>query len=216
MFRRLHAHVPFEDTYEVVWPSDCAGKWLQLSHHDSWDPLKHSGGWYGPRRDIVSPVYRNDSGLAYVPQSLRPKSVYAYVVVLWGGDFGLVTGAMVLAGALQRTGSPKDFSIRKSFQLNCKIFWQGLGNWYQLITSKHIEVCFIQESILVSILFLRNSMFCLWWITKKVLMLDIDLTVISCPDVLFDLPPPAAMGRSASGAEHGTKLNLRGFCCRRV
>ena len=43
------------------------------------------------------------------------------------------------------------------------------------------------------------------------LVLDIDLTVINCPDVLFSLPPPAAMGRSISGAEHGTKLNLRGF-----
>ena len=24
--RRLRAGVPFENTYEVVWPSDCAGK----------------------------------------------------------------------------------------------------------------------------------------------------------------------------------------------
>ena len=46
---------------------------------------------------------------------------------------------------------------------------------------------------------------------EKVLMLDIDLALTFCPDELFDLPAPAAMGRSIAGACHGTKLNHRGI-----
>ena len=42
-------------------------------------------------------------------------------------------------------------------------------------------------------------------------MLDIDLALTFCPDELFDLPAPAAMGRSIAGAYHGTKLNHRGI-----
>ena len=45
----------------------------------------------------------------------------------------------------------------------------------------------------------------------KVLMLDLDIAVLGCPDDLFALPAPAALHRRQWGALHGTYIEGRSF-----
>jgi len=47
----------------------------------------------------------------------------------------------------------------------------------------------------------------------KVLMLDIDLAIMDCPDELFELQTPAAMRRGHFSHEHGARLDGRLFFC---
>ena len=109
--RRLGMDTSSEYSYEVVWPSEDAGRKIYLAHHgpsDPFNPLNHLGGWLGPCYDIVSLVIKIEDGQVYIPKPLKLKSRFAYAVALWGNDRGLILGALVLAGALERTGSKLD------------------------------------------------------------------------------------------------------------
>ena len=45
----------------------------------------------------------------------------------------------------------------------------------------------------------------------KVLILDIDLAILKCPDALFELPAPAAMWRGVGYCQHGSLIDGRLF-----
>ena len=45
----------------------------------------------------------------------------------------------------------------------------------------------------------------------KVLMMDIDLAILDCPDELFQLKAPAAMRRGPWESEHGERIHGRSF-----
>ena len=51
MVRRLGMDSSSEYSYEVVWPSEDAGRKIYLAHHgpsEPFNPLNHLGGWLGP------------------------------------------------------------------------------------------------------------------------------------------------------------------------
>ena len=83
--RRLGMDTSSEHSYEVVWPSEDAGRKIYLAHHgpsDPLNPLNHLGGWLGPCYDIVSRVIKIDDGQVCIPKPLKLKSRFADAVAL--------------------------------------------------------------------------------------------------------------------------------------
>lgn len=210
--RKILSGCPIESSYEIVWPLQFAGRKIWLEHLGFTDPLKHSGGRLGPCYDIVGRVIKIEGDQVWIPKSLKAKSRFAYVVAMWGGDPGLVLGALVLAGALQRTGSTHDRVLLHTDDLPTSSR-DILAVAWKLVRVEYVEAhgdLFHMRGTRFDGVFTKLHALSLVDY-EKVLMLDIDLVVASCPDELFDLPAPAAMHRGISGAPHGSKIDGRWF-----
>ena len=193
-------------SYKVVSSSiyGCTpGQILDLSHEDMHDPLSHRGGKLGMGFDIVAKALSHQS---------PPPRTRAYVAALWGSLPGFMLGALVLGCALRRSGTKYDLvllvpaDVPKNWRTVLAHVWKlelvpfvdaspGLsskkgGRFYGVFNKLHV-------------LGLVNY--------EKVLMLDLDLVIIKCPDELFELKAPAAMSRSVASKPHGSKLNGRHF-----
>jgi len=140
---------------------------------------------------------------------------YAYVAAIWGYNPGFILGALVLGAALRSSGAKHDLVLlytddlpRSSLELLAEV-WQ----------LRKVEFVLAHESLFSSLGSRFDGVF-----TKlhalgltayqKVLVLDLDIAVISCPDELFALPAPAAMHRAVRGGRHGTRLEGRHFFAR--
>jgi hypothetical protein len=215
--RRVVVDAPGEHTYNVVWPLEYAEKQLRLRHYGDPSPLTHSGGWLGPCYDIVGHVIKIEDNKVFIPPPVRLKSPFAYVVTLWGADPGFVLGALVLAGALQRSGSKQDRLLLHTSDLP-KSSRTILAEAWDLVRVEYVDAdagLFHEKGTRFDCVFTKLHALSLVDY-EKVLVLDIDLAVIDCPDELFDLPAPAAMHRSMSPVPHGSRINSRSFFCRRI
>ena len=149
-----------------------------------------------------------------MPESLRipTERRYAYAASLWGANPGFALGALVLGRALRRSGVTHDLvllhtaDVPKStctllsrvwrlklvdyIDANAGLFRMKGGRFDGVFTKLHVLNLVEYE---------------------KVLMLDLDLAILKCPDVLFELQAPAAMHRSVGGMAHGARIDGRNF-----
>ena len=139
---------------------------------------------------------------------------YAYVVALWGSAAGFALGALVLGAALRRSGTRYDLVLlytedvpASTIDLLSRVwitrevrYLEGHGNLYTC-KGYRFDGVFTKLHVLSLVEY------------EKVLMLDIDLAVIACPDAIFDLRPPAAMcrGQTAARWSHGSWIDGRRF-----
>ena len=194
--------------YEVVWPQDRAGEIVELLSFGNKSPLQQLGGRHGEGFDIIAPAFQTDS--IYGP--LHMKGRHAYAASLWGADFGFCLGALVLGAALRRSGTKKDLvllhteDVPHSSRAILSLVWK----------LRLVEFIDADEGLFASKGGRFDGVFTKLHVLSlvdydKVLMLDLDLAILECPDELFDLPAPAAMGRSLCGGPHGSKIYSRNF-----
>ena len=138
---------------------------------------------------------------------------FAYVVVLWGSAAGFALGALVLGCALRRSGTRYDLVLLYTKDVPFTIIDLLSKVW---ITH---EVPYLEahpdlfrsrgrfDGVFTKLHVLSLAQY------DKVLMLDIDLAILKCPDDLFDLCPPAAMcrGQVSASMPHGSPIDGRRF-----
>ena len=155
---------------------------------------------------------KQSSSLPAFVSSSPPGPRFAYATSLWGTSPGFVLGALALGQGLRRSGTKHDLVLMHTDDVplsSCSI----LG---QVWTLKQVE--FIDAD--VGLFSMKGGRFD-GVFTKlhalglteyeKVLMMDIDIVVMKCPDELFELRAPAAMCRGRSDAEHGSWIDGRLF-----
>ena len=143
---------------------------------------------------------------AYVGNETEPpKSVaplcrwHTHASSLWSASPGFVLGAPVRGRALRRSGTKHDLVLMHTD--NVPLNSQTAGAHVNLFHSKgnRFHRCFKK------------------WLTSPkawnnmILMLDIDVAILRCPDESFELPAPAAMRRDVTCQKHGTKVKDR-YC----
>ena len=148
-----------------------------------------------------------------VPESKRSQR-FAYVITLWGADAGFALGALVLGTALRRSGTKYDLvllytedvptstlNLLSTLWLIRKVqYLEGHDDMY-MCKGFRFDGVFTKLHVLSLVEY------------DKVLMMDIDLAVIGCPDAVFDLNAPAAMcrGQVAAAWPHGSEIDGRRF-----
>ena len=182
------------------------GRTLSLSHEDTDDPLSHRGGELGMGFDVVAQ--------ALDPRSPPPRS-RAYVAALWGSQPGLVLGALVLGRSLRRSGTKYDLVLlvtadvpKSSMKILAMVWKLELVPYVDAAAGLSVTPGNRFEGVFTKLHALGLVDY------EKVLMLDLDLAIIQCPDELFELRAPAAMSRTIGGRPlHGYRLNGRHFFC---
>ena len=151
----------------------------------------------------------------HMPLTLEKKDSYAYVTVLWGKSLGFVLGALVLGQALKKSGTPHDLVLLHTKEVPSHALHLLSKIWYLRLVEevKANEGLFRGGS--------QGSRFCgvftkLHGLSlveyKKIVMLDIDVAILQCPDALFQLQAPAALWRGqAQTEEHGFKIDGKCF-----
>eukprot|EP00929_Paragymnodinium_shiwhaense_P000412 TRINITY_DN100663_c0_g1_i1.p1 TRINITY_DN100663_c0_g1~~TRINITY_DN100663_c0_g1_i1.p1 ORF type:complete len:650 (-),score=78.16 TRINITY_DN100663_c0_g1_i1:13-1962(-) len=141
-----------------------------------------------------------------------PAERYAYVTCLWGSNPGFVLGALVLAQALRRSGTKHDLVLLHTDDVPPSSR-QLLSRMWKLKEVAYVDAAsglFTAKGGRFDGVFTKLHVLSLTDY-DKVLMLDIDLAILKCPDVLFELPAPAALWRGQSDAPDGTRINGRTF-----
>lgn len=137
---------------------------------------------------------------------------FAYAASLWGTSPGFVLGALVLGQALRRSGTRHDLVLMHTddvpmssralleevWSLRLVDFVDAASGLFTLKGGRF-------DGVFTKLHVLGLTEY------AKVLMLDIDIAVLHCPDDLFELSPPAAMCRGRSGAPHGSRIDGRFF-----
>ena len=160
--------------------------------------------------------YNWENDQAHEPQAKHSTVVtYAYVAAIWGegsGLSGFVVGALVLATALRRRGTRHDLVLLHTADVPAQAL-EMLSKCWKLhlveyvAASKSLFGCKDKrfDGVFTKLHVLGLTDY------DKVLMLDIDLAVLRCPDALFELPAPAAMRRGYSAHVHGGRMHGRSF-----
>jgi hypothetical protein len=136
---------------------------------------------------------------------------YAYVAALWGSGMGFVLGALVLGFALKRTGTKHDLVLLHTNLPERICAW--LGRIWQLKQVDYIDASssmfgYGKDGCRFGGVFTKLHALSLTEY-DKVLMLDLDLAIIDCPDELFKLEAPAALRRGPHHHEHGKPIDGR-------
>ena len=137
---------------------------------------------------------------------------YAYVAVLWGYDTGFVLGALVLGAGLRASGTKHDLVLlhtddipQSAVELLSKVWRVRLVDFVYADQKLFNTVGSRFEGV-----FTKMHVFALTEYAK-IVVLDLDIAVLACPDELFKLPAPAALHRRVRGNDHGAALNGRTF-----
>ena len=161
--------------------------------------------------DIVS--WQEESP-AKVEEKTNPR--YAYAAAIWGkGDelSGFVLGALVLGFSLQQISS-HDRVLMYTEEVP-SFFLHELGKVWKLRRVNRIQAngdlftCQFEGNRFDGVFTKLHALNLTEY--DKVLMMDIDLAILNCPDDLFELPAPAAMRRGNSVTQHGEKMHCRSF-----
>lgn len=129
------------------------------------------------------------------------KGFFAYVITLWGSSSEYVLGALVLGHSIRKTGSPHarvclfTDDVPDAFVALLSQVWECRRvahiNFVEQLGKYSPEHRFARVFTKLRALELVDF--------EKILMLDIDTLVRRNIDELFELKPPAAMRRGASG-----------------
>ena len=137
---------------------------------------------------------------------------YAYVAVLWGYDTGFVLGALVLGAGLRASGTKHDLVLlhtddipQSAVELLSKVWRVRLVDFVYADQKLFNTVGSRFEGVFTKMHVLALTEY------AKIVVLDLDIAVLACPDELFKLPAPAALHRRARGNDHGAALNGRTF-----
>ena len=135
---------------------------------------------------------------------------YAYVAVLWGYDTGFVLGALVLGAGLRASGTKHDLVLlhtddipQSAVELLSKVWRVRLVDFVYADQKLFNTVGSRFEGVFTKMHVLALTEY------AKIVVLDLDIAVLACPDELFKLPAPAALHRRARGNDHGAALNGR-------
>ena len=159
---------------------------------------------FGPHSSWDSP-----SGTWPASSDSRPQS-YAYAAALWGTHPGYVLGALVLAQALRRTGAKYEMVLMHSFVKDESLQLLEKAGWklkYVEYIDATAALFSTKEGRFEGVFTKLHALDLVEY--DKVLMLDIDLAIIHCPDELFQLPAPAALRRGIHHHEHGALIDGR-------
>ena len=137
---------------------------------------------------------------------------FAYATALWGSNFGFVLGALVLGRALRRSGTRHDLVLLHTDDVSAN----SRSLLSKIWTMRRVELIDAAPGLFISKGTRFDGVFTKLHVLnlleyKKVLMLDIDLAILQCPDALFDLRAPAALCRGQSSKAHGARIDGRGF-----
>ena len=159
---------------------------------------------FGPHSSWDSP-----SGTWPASSDSRPQS-YAYAAALWGSHPGYVLGALVLAQALRRTGAKYEMVLMHSFVKDESLQLLEKAGWklkYVEYIDATAALFSTKEGRFEGVFTKLHALDLVEY--DKVLMLDIDLAIIHCPDELFQLQAPAALRRGIHHHDHGALIDGR-------
>lgn len=138
----------------------------------------------------------------------------AYVSGLWGASAGYALGALVLGCSLRRRGTPPEIDLvllhtddvpQSTLALLAEVWILKPVDY----VAAHPDL-FACKGTRFDAVFTKLHVFGLVEY-DKVVMLDLDLAIMRCPDVLFELPAPAALHRTLYGNDHGARIDGRNF-----
>ena len=147
--------------------------------------------------------------------SIQPRQHYAYVAALWGKDPGFAKGAMVLGQSLKRSGTMHDIVLLHTDDVsNQSLLF--LRKIWKLQRVEHVEAndgLFYGSRDGHRFNHVFTKLHALNLVKyDKVIVMDIDLVIVHCPDELFDLPAPAALWRGQNQTlDHGFAVDGRCF-----
>ena len=137
---------------------------------------------------------------------------YAYAAAIWGHDTGFVLGALALGAGLRASKTTLDLVLlhtddvpNSSLDLLSKVW---ILHKVDLLEAN--EALFNMWGSRFDGVFTKLHVLRLTEYTK-ILLLDLDIAVMSCPDELFALKAPAAMHRGIMGSPHNTPIDGRTF-----
>ena len=137
---------------------------------------------------------------------------FAYVASLWGANSGFVVGALVLGRALRRSGTSHDLVLLHTDDVpesSCALLAQiWILRKVEFVDA--VPEMFLSKGHRFDGVFTKLHVLGLVEYTK-VLMLDIDLAILQCPDELFQLNAPAALHRGQTSLAHGSRIDGRHF-----
>lgn len=149
------------------------------------------------------------------PRSLHcslPEPRFAYAASLWGANPGYVLGALVLGQSLRRSGTVHDLVLMHTDEVPRSAL-KFLAQVWSLKSVDFIDASsdlFTLKGTRFDGVFTKLHALGLVEYTK-VLMLDLDLAILECPDKLFQLRAPAALCRGMMGTQHGALIDGRRF-----
>ena len=168
-----------------------------------------------PARDIgmTTAVATLSVSCPWRDQSLLQPPRYAFCSAIWGGGPGFALGALVLGEALRRTSAAShdrvllhtddvpdgSLQLLATVWLLRRVDYIDAANSLFISKNSRFDGCFTKLHVL--------------GLTEyaKVLMLDLDLAILGCPDVIFELPTPAALCRGVNCKAHGDCIDGRNF-----
>lgn len=160
--------------------------------------------------DVQPPMSSLDSPQPVSATPTQPR--YAYVTSVWGCDPGFVLGALVLGSSLRQRGSVHDLVLlhtddlpASSLEILSRVWILRLVEYVQaddsLFTCKGTRF----DGVFTKLHALSLTDY------SKVMMLDIDLAILRCPDELFESRAPAALCRGVRNTHHGYPMDCRHF-----
>ena len=196
---------PLTDIYfngcKVHYDADAYRKW------ESWCPVC--------KRPLDTTVFGSQGhGQPERPLDATRHHRYAYVTTLWGTGIKFSLAALVLGQALSNVSKHARVLLHtNTVPPTCL---QVLSKLWELKLVDHIEPSeglFSTGKTGSRFTGVFNKLHALNLVNfDKVLLLDIDLTVLGCPDPLFNLDAPAALWRGqGQDIPHGCKISGRCF-----
>ena len=137
---------------------------------------------------------------------------YAYGATLWGSNPGFALGALVLGAALRRSGTKHDLVLMHTDDVpeSARAMLSNVWKLKLVDLIKADNGLFSCPGTRFTHVFTKLHVLGLLEY-EKVLLLDLDIAVLRCPDELFELNAPAAMHRIVAGAPHGARIDGRCF-----
>ena len=141
---------------------------------------------------------------------------YAYAAAIWGDGYGLsgfVLGALVLGHSLQKKSS-YDRILMHTEEVPVRYLTQLQKLWTLMPVPRikgnpDLFTCATEGHRFEGVFTKLHALNLLYY--DKVLMMDIDLAILDCPDELFELEAPAAMRRGNANNRHGERIHGQSF-----